>query len=306
VSLPTILLALLAGRLWTVPGYVLEAPMGLFARALARACAILPAQPKALCSVGLLLLLAVPCWTLSLWLARAHGLVYLLLQGVALYLCMGFGRDLGFARAIGGALVDGETERAGRLLGEWRPAAAAVEEDGEIARLAAEYALISAHRDVFGVSFWFVVIPGPTGALVYRFIRFVGREWSSSGTHEQALVRAAERALRWLDWLPVRLTGLAFAAAGNFEDAIYCWRTQARQWDDPGEGILIAAGAGAIGVRLGLAIREDGDVVERPEMGTGESAGAEVMQGIIGLVWRALVLCLLLLALFVIAAQVGG
>jgi len=30
------------------------------------------------------------------------------------------------------------------------------------------------------------------------------------------------------------------------------------------------------------------------------------MQGIIGLVWRALVLCLLLLALFVIAAQVGG
>ncbi len=280
--------------------------MRVLARVLARVCAIAPPLPQALCAAALPALVAGPCWALSLWLAQAHGPTYLLLQAVALYLCMGFGRDLHFARAIGGALIDGETEWAGRLLGEWRPAAAAPADGGEIARLAAENALISAHRDVFGVSFWFAVLPGPTGALVYHFIRFMGREWSSNGAREQALASVAERALRWLDWLPVRLTGSAFAAVGNFEDAVYCWRTQAWQWDDPGEGILIAAGAGAIGVRLGLAIRNDGDVVERPEMGTGDAAGAEVMQGIIGLVWRALVLCLLLLALFVIAAQVGG
>ena len=31
----------------------------------------------------------------------------------------------------------------------------------------------------------------------------------------------AGRAYYWIDWLPVRLTAVAFAVVGNFEDAIY-------------------------------------------------------------------------------------
>jgi len=306
VSLLTILTALLAERLWPLPAIIVDAPLQALARALARVSAAAPAMPAAAGGVVLLLLLAVPCWALSVWLARAYWLADLLLQAVVLYFCMGYGRDLAYARAIGSALMAGDTPAAAQALRKWRPSGPAACDGAEIARLAAENALISAHRDVFGVSFWFVLLPGPSGALIYRVLRFVGREWKPAGSHGRVLERAAEAALRLMDWLPVRLTALAFAVAGNFEDAIYCWRMQAKHWRDQGEGILIAAGAGAIGVRLGLAIRENGGVLERPEMGTGESAGAEVMQGIIGLVWRALVLCLLLLALFVIAAQVGG
>ena len=38
---------------------------------------------------------------------------------------------------------------------------------------------------------------------------------------------------------------------GNFEDAIYCWRSQAVLWPE-GRQLLIASGGGALGVRLGI------------------------------------------------------
>ena len=92
---------------------------------------------------------------------------------------------------------------------------------------------------------------------------------------------------------------------GNFEDAVYCWRTQAANWHDPSSGILLASGAGAIGVRLGQPVQEVGELCERPELGMGEEADADFMQSAIGLVWRSLVLCVLLIALFWVASWVG-
>jgi len=45
---------------------------------------------------------------------------------------------------------------------------------------------------------------------------------------------------------------------GDFEDAVYCWRTQARSWLDANAGVVLSAGAGAIG---GSALYWAGDVV---------------------------------------------
>ena len=104
---------------------------------------------------------------------------------------------------------------------------------------------------------------------------------------------------------PVRITAAAFAIVGDFEDAVYCWRTQAGRWPDEAAGILLASGAGALGVRLGLPIVESGEVTERPELGLGEEADADFMQSGIGLVWRTLVLCLLLLTLLGVASWAG-
>src|SRR6266702_1085002 len=75
-----------------------------------------------------------------------------------------------------------------------------------------------------------------------------------------------------LDWLPVRFPAAAFAVVGNFEAAVYCWRTQAATWPDPALGIVLASGAGAIGVKLGMSIVEGGEVLDRPELGLGDPA----------------------------------
>ena len=80
-------------------------------------------------------------------------------------------------------------------------------------------------------------------------------------------LRAA--AFHVLEWPAVRLTAAAFALVGDFENAVYCWRTQARTWADPDAGIVLAAGAGAMGVRLGMPVQEVDGMQPRPELGVG-------------------------------------
>jgi len=113
--------------------------------------------------------------------------------------------------------------------------------------------------------------------------------------------------LLWLlDWIPVRLTALSFAIVGDFEDAIYCWRTQAKSWatQEGGvhAGILLASGAGALGVMLGGPIPVVGAEPDfRPELGLGEPADADTLPSAVGFGWRTLVLWLLLILLLTLA-----
>jgi len=84
---------------------------------------------------------------------------------------------------------------------------------------------------------------------------FLHDRWGTKTSPElERFSRFARLAFAALDWLPVRFTAAAFAVVGDFEDAVYCWRTQAANWPDPALGIVLASGAGAIGVRLGMPI----------------------------------------------------
>lgn len=225
---------------------------------------------------------------------------------VVLYLCMGFRHESHFFTEIHLALRMGELERARALLGQWRGGRYDEANANEIARLSIERALVAAHRNVFGVVFWFVILPGPSGAVMYRVARLLADTW---GARPEAVCGAfglpARRAFEAIDWLPVRMTATVYSVVGNFEDAVYCWRSQAVLWPERLSAILIASGGGALGVRLGLPVHESGAIVDRPEMGLGSEAGVDHMQSTVGLVWRALLVCLFLLALLAAAGWVG-
>ena len=220
-----------------------------------------------------------------------HPLAALALNVAALYLTLGFRQFSHFFTDIQKALREGDVERARQTIGAWRGEPAAHRSREEVIRLAIEEALAASHRHVFGVLFWFVLLPGPSGAILYRLAAFLRRRWGGMG----AFGRTAERAYALLEWPAVRLTAAAFAVVGDFEDAVYCWRSQARAWTDAGMGIVLAAGAGAIGVRLGMPLDEPGGPVPRPELGTGESADLPLLDSTVGLLWRALVLWVFIL-----------
>ena len=221
---------------------------------------------------------------------------------VVLYLSMGFRHESQYFSDIHLALRMGEIERARGLLGEWRGAQYLRATPSEVARLAIEQALVEAHRTVFGVAFWFVILPGPSGAVMYRLARFFADDWGCRPEPRLADAgRFAKRAFQLIDWLPVRLTAASFSVVGDFEDAIYCWRTQAVLWPEKSSAILIASGGGALGVKLGMPIHESGEIVNRPEMGQGDDANADHMQSTVGLIWRALLVCLFLLTLVSLA-----
>jgi len=269
----------------------------------------------------------VACIVVYFALRQVSPLLAMIWNVVILYITMGFRQFSHYYTDIHLALRMGETDRARMLLGQWRGRSAHGLNATEIARLSIEEALVASHRHVFAVLFWFALpfgVIGPAGALLYRLADYFGRRWGKSGGASLAANLGAEfgafgefatKAFAFIDWLPVRITAAAFAIVGDFEDAIYCWRTQASRWltEDgketgmaAGTGILLASGAGALGVRLGMPIMESGELTDRPELGLGEEADADFMQSGIGLVWRTLVLCLLLLMLLAIASWVGG
>ena len=233
---------------------------------------------------------------------------------VMLYLTMGFRQFSHYYTDIQFALRMGDLPQARQLLGEWRGRPADGLSSTEIARLAIEEALSASHRHVFGVLVCFVLLPGPCGAVLYRSAAFFADHWGRRADADAACCgRFSRQAFAVIDWLPLRMTAAGFAIVGNFEDAIYGWRTQADKWPDShlgsGIGIVLASGGGALGVRLGRPVVEAGEVADRAdraEMGTGDEADIDFMQSAVGLVWRTLVLWLLLLLLLGLAGLIGG
>lgn len=225
---------------------------------------------------------------------------------LVLYLTMGFRQVGHYFTETQQALQAGELGRARERVGSWRGRLSDRMSSSEIARVSIEQALLASHRHVFAVVVWFILLPGPSGAVLYRLANHLASNWGSRSDAEFGAFGAfARRAFELIDWLPVRCTAVAFSIVGDFEDAIYCWRTQAARWPEPASGILLASGAGALGVRLGMPLHETEGVLERPEMGLGDDADADFMQSAIGLVWRTLVLFLLLLALLWVSSWVG-
>jgi len=82
---------------------------------------------------------------------------------------------------------------------------------------------------------------------------------------------AAARIDDLLNLVPARLTALTYAVLGSMGGALSCWRAQAGTWSSPNAGPVMAAGAGALGVRLGGPAIYHGRVEERPYLGVGPS-----------------------------------
>src|SRR5689334_10456946 len=215
----------------------------------------------------------------------ASPLLALAFNVAVLYLTLGFRQFSGHFTQIQLAVKAGDIERARAELEAWRGPSGVVRSREEVIRLAIEQALLASHRHVFGVLLWFVILPGPSGAVLYRLAAYFAARWSGMG----AFGEFAQRAFHLLEWPAVRLTAASFAVVGDFEDAVYCWRTQARSWADPDAGVVLAAGAGAMGVRLGMPVQEADGVRPRPELGLGDGADGPFLDSAVGLVWRALV-----------------
>ncbi|MBC7858498.1 MAG: CobD/CbiB family protein [Burkholderiaceae bacterium] len=233
------------------------------------------------------------------------------------YLTLGFRHYSHYFTSIQLALNAGDEAAARALLAEWTKQDTVGMEAGEIARVAVEKSLITTHRNVFGVFFWFLMPLGPACAVMYRVAEYLARAWNEpEHMRNEAFGQFAARAFYWIDWIPARLTAVAFAVVGNFEDAIYAWRNFADRWQDEAIGIILSAGGGAMGVRLGTPAESaarvlplDAAMVDTcdSEMDAlpGEEPGVRALQSTVGLVWRALLLWMLLLLLLSGAVWLG-
>ena len=200
----------------------------------------------------------------GVYLGLAHYSLQLALgwNMLVLYLTLGFRQFSHYFTDIRDALDEGDEAKARQCLAEWRHLDASELPRTELLRHVIEHSLLAAHRHVFGVFFWFVLLSafglGPAGAVLYRLSEFASRYWAFKGRNMAAptnerLMALSQRLFSLIDHVPARMTAFGFAVVGNFEEAVTCWRRDASLWKHPNEGIILAAAAGAVGVQLGGA-----------------------------------------------------
>lgn len=248
---------------------------------------------------------AVVYWVL--W--AIHGLLAFAWLTLTLYLTLGFRQFSHHFTAIRVALESGDEAGARAALARWRGGDVADLPREELLRHVIEHSVVAAHRHVFGVLVCFVVLAafglGPAGAVLYRMAEHLSRRWQrtpSVAGDSDASRQAALTGWHWVDFLPVRVTALAFAVVGNFEEAIANWR-QERQASPGNDAVLLAATAGAINVRLAGQTAGAGwaDGSDWASNGSSRIPQLAHLASMVGLVWRSVVLWLLLLALGVLA-----
>lgn len=255
----------------------------------------------------------------ALLLTPFSGLLALAWNILVLYLSLGFRQFSHHFTGIRDAIDRGDEDSARSLLAQWQQIDASELPKSELLRQVIEHSLVAAHRHVFGVFFCFVLFAalglGPAGAVLYRLAEFQGRYWAhrqqrSGGVPLNEGLRERARTLfSLIDHVPARMTAFGFAVVGNFEEAVACWRRDARLWTDPNNGTVLAAAAGAVGLRLGAA----GDWTAGPQHPPGSPPPGTPgslpepahLRSVVGLVWRSVVLWMLLLALLTLANLVG-
>jgi adenosylcobinamide-phosphate synthase len=271
---------------------------------------------------------ALLAWAAFAALDRVNSLLGLAFDVAVLYVTLGFRQFSHYFTDIRAALDRGDELEARRLLSEWRHLDASELPRSEFLRHLIEHSLLAAHRHVFGVFFWFVLLStfglGPAGAVLYRMAEFASRYWAfRSGDAgiavNERLMGLSMRLFRLLDHVPARLTASGFAVVGNFEEAVNCWRRDASLWKHDNEGVILAAAAGAVGIRLGggsapgltpdRAKTFDAGAPPESADALGSTPGAPPqlahLRSVVGLVWRSVVLWMLLLALLSLANLVG-
>ena len=248
------------------------------------------------------------------WVAASiHPLVTWLVDTVVMYFTLRFLSTSAHVSAIEGSLRTNDVAGAANRLAQWQGEPVEQPDAGAVARLSAEHALRDAHHGTFAPLFWYLVLPGPLGLFLYPLALRAARTWEYVAERgEPPLAEASDdrdfgwfaaRAFLVIDWVPQRLTAFVFAIVGDFEDALFCWRSQATQWVRPEEGIVLASGAGALGVKLGDPIAAGGGWRDRPALGVGDPAREDALTSLAGLLWRALIVWLIV---YLLVAAIRG
>jgi adenosylcobinamide-phosphate synthase len=230
-----------------------------------------------------------------------------------LYMMLGFRQFSHHFTAIRQALDAGDIDAANQLFAQWRGQTnAAPLTQQALLHALMRHATRAAHHHVFGMLIAYVCLAaldlGPAGAVLYFLSHFtyrllsdhssIGASVADSAAPDSALpgstlaaaapasLRCATQAWHAVDYMPARLTALAFAVVGNFEEVMDAWRSATQGQEVLGNESLVLI---AMGSALSLP----------------ESPQLEHLRSLVGLVWRTVVLLLLLIALLTLARLLG-
>ncbi|MDP3506367.1 MAG: adenosylcobinamide-phosphate synthase CbiB [Candidatus Melainabacteria bacterium] len=172
------------------------------------------------------------------------------------------------------AMRQGDMELARKMVARIVSRDTAALSQRDLAAATVESVLENGNDAVFAALFWYYIGGGPA-ALCYRLINTLDAMWGYKNERYQDFGWAAARLDDLLNFLPARLTALSFAIMGDSDTALYCWRKQGHHWYSPNAGPVMAAGAGALQLKLGGDAIYGGKIKSRPSLGLGKEVEAE-------------------------------
>jgi AmpE protein len=162
------------------------------------------------------------------------------------------------------------------------------EEPAERNRTVAESVFVQANGRIFAVLFWFILL-GPFGAVLYRLSSLLAER-------DEEFAPFREAAAKWralLEWAPARLTAMAFALTGHFDDTLPVLRRLLMSGlpdvAASNQAILREAGAAAANIESGVEPNMDSTAVDL------------LFQSVMNQITRALIVWVTILALMTIA-----
>lgn len=226
--------------------------------------------------------------------------VAIALDMLGLYAAIGLRSLSEHARAVAAPLAAGDLPAARAAVGRMVSRdTRALEADG-VATAATESVLENGADAVTASLFWYL-LAGLPGVVAHRLLNTLDAMWGYRSPRYVRFGRVAARLDDALNWVPARLSALAYALAGRTVVALRCWRAQARHWESPNAGPVMAAGAGALGSQLGGPAPYAEGLRVRPALGEGAPATAGSIAAALALLHRSI-----LIWLFGIAIAGGG
>lgn len=239
-------------------------------------------------------LMTLPLLALAAWL-QTLPLAGTLLPVVILYFCIAPRSLREHAERVVHALQAADLAAARAAVGRMVSRDTAQLDERAVAKATVESVLENGNDAIFAALFWFLVA-GMPGVVLYRISNTLDAMWGYRNTRYDHFGWTAARLDDLLSFIPARLTALSYALLGSTRSAFYCWRNQARHWDSPNAGPVMAAGAGALQVRLGGVACYQGEIAARPLLGCGTDVGRDDIPRAIALVqgvlWRWVALSL--------------
>lgn len=242
------------------------------------------------------LVAVLPCVLVISWLQQFLPVPTWMFDAVVVYLAIGRKSLAQHAMAIYEPLAAGRLDEARKRVGYIVSRETDKLNEPGIAKATVESVLENGSDSTFAVLFWYAVGGAPF-VVLYRLANTLDAMWGYKNDrfYEFGFVTAKLDDL--LNYIPARLTVLGYAAMGRGADAIRCAWEQGPLCESPNAGPVMAAGAGAMGVTLGGEYRHSGKVIHKPILGVGREAAVDDIKAAVGLVDRAVLAWLVVIAI---------
>lgn len=220
----------------------------------------------------------------------------MVVQTLVLMFCLGWQSLKEHALAIAHPLIAGELVQARQALSMIVSRDTYTLTEQHIAKATCESVLENGHDALFASLFWFLLLGAP-GALAHRLINTLDGMWGYRNQQFEYFGKSAARLDDLLGYIPARLTALSYAVVGkNTQKGLLCAWRQGCKHDSPNAGVVMSAGAGALGIRLGGVAIYQGIHERRPSFGWGERCQASHIQACLLLIDKAVIAWLIVIA----------